>query len=68
MFILVNWTQHIIAELAESRLDCYVVGHEDGLRGDEVTVFEHVPGEGIVQRYPAPEPEPEPEPEAALKA
>jgi hypothetical protein len=63
MFILVNWTQHTAVELATTDVvDTYGKGHEDGIRGDDVTVFEDVPGEGLLQRYPTPEPETEPEP------
>jgi hypothetical protein len=69
MFILVNWTQHTAVELATTDVvDTYGQGHEDGIRGDDVTVFEDVPGEGLLQRYPAPETAPEPAPEAAMSA
>jgi hypothetical protein len=60
MYILVNWSEHVIAELPESRLDCYVEGHGDGVDGNEVTIFEYVAGEGMMQRYPEVETEPEP--------
>jgi hypothetical protein len=67
MFILVNWTQHTAVELATTDVvDTYGQGHEDGIRGDDVTVFEDVPGEGLLQRYPEPEPAPAPETTSAL--